>query len=212
MHDAVTANFGTNLFRVIQNVTVKIGVLTGVILLVAACTPGISSGPAATLPTPIISPAPPSSGETISGVPGVLDIDFAQELIFYTNQARAAESLPPLAESECATSAAAERVIDLIGAAELAHAPLISIHLACDLGEGFSGENLIRGAATPADLVNAWMQSPSHRQNLLNPSFTELGIACVNDPDPAPAPDSTKPSEPSGEPMLCSQIFLGRNN
>ncbi|MCK9331738.1 MAG: CAP domain-containing protein [Candidatus Cloacimonetes bacterium] len=31
----------------------------------------------------------------------------------------------------------------------------------------------------PQDLVNGWMQSPRHRENLLNPNYTHLGIGLV---------------------------------
>jgi uncharacterized protein YkwD len=38
------------------------------------------------------------------------------------------------------------------------------------------GENLAAGQRTPAEVVAAWMNSPCHRQNVLNPAFTELGV------------------------------------
>jgi uncharacterized protein YkwD len=39
-----------------------------------------------------------------------------------------------------------------------------------------AGENLAYGFATPADVVTAWMNSPSHRQNILDPDFSYIGI------------------------------------
>jgi len=44
------------------------------------------------------------------------------------------------------------------------------------------GENLVWGSgpmSTPQSLVTAWMNSPPHRENLLRPSFRELGVAAV---------------------------------
>jgi uncharacterized protein YkwD len=44
------------------------------------------------------------------------------------------------------------------------------------------GENLVWGTgswSTPDALVTAWMNSPPHRENLLRPSFREIGIAAV---------------------------------
>jgi uncharacterized protein YkwD len=41
------------------------------------------------------------------------------------------------------------------------------------------GENLAWGAgdrATPRAIVDAWMHSPGHRANILNPAFREIGI------------------------------------
>ena len=38
------------------------------------------------------------------------------------------------------------------------------------------GENLAAGHRTPEEVVQAWMDSPGHRENLLDPEFTELGV------------------------------------
>ena len=38
------------------------------------------------------------------------------------------------------------------------------------------GENLAGGQTSPKQVVQAWMDSKSHRENILNPKFTELGI------------------------------------
>lgn len=38
------------------------------------------------------------------------------------------------------------------------------------------GENLAFGYLTPQSVVQAWMNSPGHRANILNPNFTQLGI------------------------------------
>lgn len=39
------------------------------------------------------------------------------------------------------------------------------------------GENVARGQDTPAEVVIAWMRSPEHRENILNPDFTHVGLA-----------------------------------
>jgi uncharacterized protein YkwD len=44
------------------------------------------------------------------------------------------------------------------------------------------GENLVWGTgplSTPQALVTAWMNSPPHRENLLRPTFRELGVAAI---------------------------------
>jgi len=44
------------------------------------------------------------------------------------------------------------------------------------------GENLVWGTgplSTPQAVVTSWMNSPPHRENLLRPSFREIGIAAV---------------------------------
>lgn len=41
---------------------------------------------------------------------------------------------------------------------------------------GAVGENIAAGYTSAADVVQAWINSPGHRANLLNPYYTEIGI------------------------------------
>jgi uncharacterized protein YkwD len=41
------------------------------------------------------------------------------------------------------------------------------------------GENIAFGYATAAAVMQAWMNSPGHRANILNPNFTEIGVGVV---------------------------------
>jgi uncharacterized protein YkwD len=43
----------------------------------------------------------------------------------------------------------------------------------------YAGENLARDFTNPQSAVDAWMASPSHRENLLSPKYTEIGVAVV---------------------------------
>lgn len=47
-----------------------------------------------------------------------------------------------------------------------------------DNGISFSGagENIAWGQKSPEEVVNAWMNSPSHRANILNSRFTKIGV------------------------------------
>ncbi|WP_313800463.1 CAP domain-containing protein [Cytobacillus sp.] len=44
-----------------------------------------------------------------------------------------------------------------------------------------AGENIAMGQRTPEEVVNAWMNSEGHRKNILNASFTNLGVGYVAD-------------------------------
>ena len=44
----------------------------------------------------------------------------------------------------------------------------------------YAGENLAIGYDDSTELHNAWMNSPSHRENIMNPNFREIGIAKVS--------------------------------
>ena len=40
----------------------------------------------------------------------------------------------------------------------------------------FCGDNIAAGYATPSAVVNGWMDSPGHRRNILDSSFTQTAI------------------------------------
>lgn len=54
-----------------------------------------------------------------------------------------------------------------------------------------AGENIARGYSTPKAVVDGWMNSPGHRANILNASFTQIGVGYVQ----------------SGH--YCTQMFIG---
>lgn len=45
-----------------------------------------------------------------------------------------------------------------------------------------AGENLGKSFHSSQELVQAWMDSPSHKANLLSPDYTEIGVAVVDGP------------------------------
>ena len=55
-----------------------------------------------------------------------------------------------------------------------------------------AGENLSQGYSSPKVVVNAWMNSSGHRKNILNPSYTKIGVGYVK----------------SGN--YCTQLFVGK--
>jgi uncharacterized protein YkwD len=45
-----------------------------------------------------------------------------------------------------------------------------------------AGENIATGLPTPRAVVRAWMADPLHCQNMLNPSYRDLGVGVNVDP------------------------------
>ena len=43
-----------------------------------------------------------------------------------------------------------------------------------------AGENLARDFSNPSDVIKAWMASPTHRQNLLDSKYKDIGVAVVD--------------------------------
>ena len=48
---------------------------------------------------------------------------------------------------------------------------------------GSSGENIAAGQITAKEVFNAWKNSPGHRRNMLEPTFTTIGISREEDDD-----------------------------
>jgi uncharacterized YkwD family protein/spore coat assembly protein SafA len=44
-----------------------------------------------------------------------------------------------------------------------------------------AGENIAMGQQSPSQVMNAWMNSPGHRSNILSPSFTQIGVGLAKD-------------------------------
>lgn len=42
-----------------------------------------------------------------------------------------------------------------------------------------AGENIAMGQTSPAQVMNGWMNSPGHRANILNGSYTKIGVGAV---------------------------------
>lgn len=112
---------------------------------------------------------------------------FAQRVLELTNQARREAGLPPLKQNETLQAVALAHAQDMAENDFVGHVGSDGSTLAQRLrNAGFTGwlmasENVAAGFSTPEDVVAAWLASPGHRNNLLNPSLREIGVAYVYD-------------------------------
>lgn len=44
-----------------------------------------------------------------------------------------------------------------------------------------AGENIAMGQRSAREVMAAWMASPGHRRNILNPNFTQIGVGVARD-------------------------------
>lgn len=106
-------------------------------------------------------------------------------VIKWTNSQRAANGLPPLSEDTKLNAAALVKAQDMLAQQYFAHVSPSgtgAADLAKNAGYEFLaiGENLAMGDfANDQALVQAWMDSPGHRANILNSRYTEIGAAVV---------------------------------
>lgn len=117
--------------------------------------------------------------------PGVLGIsgNIDQKiLIELTNKERQKMGLPAVSENAALDKAASLKAQNMFAENYWAHfAPSGKTPWDFILGAGykftFAGENLAKNFTNSDDVVKAWMASPTHRDNLLNPKYQDIGIA-----------------------------------
>jgi hypothetical protein len=99
-----------------------------------------------------------------------------------TNAARAGESVPALAVDPSLAKAAQEKADDMVASNYFAHTSPAGVtpwYWFWNVGYQFSyaGENLAVNFSESQDVTAAWMGSPEHRANILDPHFTQIGVA-----------------------------------
>jgi hypothetical protein len=106
----------------------------------------------------------------------------AEGIIAWTNAERAKEGLSLLKESSLLNEMAQAKVADMFLKQYFAHESPLGIEvggLAEDFGYSYIliGENLALGNFKDDQvLVQGWMDSPGHRENILNKRYSEIGI------------------------------------
>lgn len=120
--------------------------------------------------------------------PGVLGVSSnitVSQIIEGTNQERQKLGLPPLVESQALDDAARRKAANMLEENYWAHfSPtgkdpwgFIS---AAGYKFSYAGENLARNFSNSSDVVTAWMNSPSHRDNIASSKYKDIGIAVVD--------------------------------
>jgi len=120
--------------------------------------------------------------------PGVLGYSSAitpERIIELTNQERVNLGLNPVVANSLLNQAAAAKAADMFDKDYWAHQSPSGQEPWSFLDQAgydyrVAGENLARDFSNPVSVVEAWMKSPTHRENILNPKFKEIGVAVVD--------------------------------
>lgn len=112
-----------------------------------------------------------------------LSTDFSIErLVELTNEKRSHEGLEPLMLDSNLSEAATFKASDMLTKNYWAHygpdgtSPWVFFKKV-GYDYQYAGENLARGFTSPEDVVDAWMASPTHRENMLSPKYSDIGFA-----------------------------------
>lgn len=103
-------------------------------------------------------------------------------LVDLTNSARGANGQLALARSTTLDQAAGMKALDMATYGYFAHTSPQGItpwYWFTQVGYNFiyAGENLAIDFSESADVENAWLNSPTHKANIMSGNFTEIGIA-----------------------------------
>ena len=111
---------------------------------------------------------------------------YEQEVIRLVNEIRAESGLKPLTYDWELSRVARYKSQDMKDNKYFAHnSPVYGtpFQMIRNFGISFrsAGENIAKDYATPQLVVNAWMNSSSHRANILNANYTKIGVGYVAD-------------------------------
>ncbi len=135
--------------------------------------------PAQTTPA---APATPAPAQTTPATLG----SYEQQVVDLVNKERAAAGLPALKVNTKLAAVAEKKAEDLRDNNYFDHqSPTYGspFDMMKQFGISYTaaGENIAKGQKTPAEVMNGWMNSPGHRANILNSSYTEIGVGYVTD-------------------------------
>ncbi|MCI6257097.1 MAG: SafA/ExsA family spore coat assembly protein [Clostridiales bacterium] len=111
-------------------------------------------------------------------------VSFEREVIRLVNEIRVQNGLKPLTEHWELSRVARYKSQDMVDNRYFSHtsptygSPFQMIK-AFGLSFRTAGENIAYGQRTPQAVVNAWMNSSGHRANILNASYTQIGVGYV---------------------------------
>ena len=107
------------------------------------------------------------------------------KILNLVNQKRTEANLRPLSISNELNTAATSKGNDMFGKDYWAHVsptgttPWVFINSA-GYEYIYAGENLARNFNTAEEVVEAWMNSPAHRANILKSEYNDIGLAVIN--------------------------------
>ncbi|TDF92538.1 CAP domain-containing protein [Paenibacillus piri] len=129
------------------------------------------------------TPTKPSTGTTASDSAAVSD--YANQVAAIVNQERAKAGLKPLTSDSSLNRMALDKAKDMYNNHYFDHtSPTYGSPFDMMKSYGirytYAGENIAMGQRNPQEVMNAWMNSAGHRQNILSPNYTKIGVAYYN--------------------------------
>ena len=124
----------------------------------------------------------------------LISINFPQNIFFaditkssleiFVNQTRQSLGIKPLSENEKLNQAAQLKAENMVQNQYFEHTSPTGVtpwfwFLKAGYNYKYAGENLAIGFFDSQEVFNAWLNSPSHKANITNPNYTEVGTAVL---------------------------------
>jgi uncharacterized protein YkwD len=133
---------------------------------VAATQPGAVAASTATAAKPLLTLAPLSTAA-----------QYQADVLKATNAQRTAHGLRPMTSTSCLSSLATSWAAHLAATKTFTHQSLSPFLSKCHAMA--AAENIAMGNVTAQNVVTMWMNSPEHRANLLNATYTHVSIGAA---------------------------------
>jgi uncharacterized YkwD family protein len=110
---------------------------------------------------------------------------YASQVINLVNQERAKAGLQALSSDNALSAMALDKAKDMYNNHYFDHtsptygSPFEMMNT-YGISYTYAGENIAMGQQSPQEVMNAWMNSTGHRQNILSPNYTKIGVAFYN--------------------------------
>lgn len=106
---------------------------------------------------------------------------FEKEVVELTNVEREKQGLAPLKLDTELSAVAKDKSLDMQNNGYFSHtSPTYGSPFDMMKSYGIdyrtAGENIAMGQTSPEQVVNGWMNSEGHRENIMNPNFTHIGV------------------------------------
>ena len=127
-----------------------------------------------------------STGNSTVTSDGDVAKQYAQNVLELVNKERSAQGLSPLTLDDSLCQAAQIRAGEITS--KFSHTRpdgTTCFTVLKELGISYRtvGENIAAGQSSPQSVMESWMNSPGHRENILTGSFTKLGVGYVKAED-----------------------------
>jgi uncharacterized YkwD family protein len=139
-----------------------------------------------------VKPTVEATTETTTQAPVTVpsgNTSYAQQVLDLVNAERSKNGLSPLTLDASVSKVAQLKAEDMKQNSYFSHtSPTYGspFNMLKSFGISYktAGENIAKGQKTPQAVVTAWMNSDSHRANILNKNFTKLGVGYANGSSP----------------------------